>query len=204
MNLGAIDRIWFLTWTTYGTWLPGDDRGFVSPKFDGPISERRNNVLGEVLDEGRMDLRRLAVLKLGGPPVRLTLEQARVVRRQIEETARYRGWTVLAGAVMANHVHLVVAITGDPDAASLQRDFKSYASRALNRVFARPRSGTWWTEQGSRRKVDDWENLDVLLRYVREQESPLEVWEQVDDVHGVREGRISASFDRAESSKTGG
>jgi hypothetical protein len=24
-------RYWFLIWTTYGTWLPGDDRGFVSP-----------------------------------------------------------------------------------------------------------------------------------------------------------------------------
>ena len=24
-------RYWLLTWTTYGTWLPGDDRGFVSP-----------------------------------------------------------------------------------------------------------------------------------------------------------------------------
>jgi len=24
-----MERHWFLTWTTYGTWLPGDDRGFV-------------------------------------------------------------------------------------------------------------------------------------------------------------------------------
>lgn len=24
-------RCWLLTWTTYGTWLPGEDRGFVSP-----------------------------------------------------------------------------------------------------------------------------------------------------------------------------
>jgi len=27
----AFDRHWLLTWTTYGTWLPGDARGFVSP-----------------------------------------------------------------------------------------------------------------------------------------------------------------------------
>ena len=25
----AADRHWLLTWTTYGTWLPGDDRGSV-------------------------------------------------------------------------------------------------------------------------------------------------------------------------------
>ena len=24
-----MDRYWLLTWTTFGTWLPGDQRGFV-------------------------------------------------------------------------------------------------------------------------------------------------------------------------------
>ncbi len=23
------DNVWLLTWTTYGTWLPGDNRGFM-------------------------------------------------------------------------------------------------------------------------------------------------------------------------------
>ena len=31
-----MDRYWLLTWTTYGTWLPGDARGFVSNVADGP------------------------------------------------------------------------------------------------------------------------------------------------------------------------
>ena len=30
-----MDRYWLLTWTTYGTWLPGDRRGFVSNVLDG-------------------------------------------------------------------------------------------------------------------------------------------------------------------------
>ena len=29
-----MDRHWFLTWTTYGSWLPGDPRGFVSQLRD--------------------------------------------------------------------------------------------------------------------------------------------------------------------------
>ena len=29
LNFIPVDRYWFLTWTTYGTWLPGDERGFV-------------------------------------------------------------------------------------------------------------------------------------------------------------------------------
>ena len=131
--------------------------GFVCPKFEGDTPERRNNEPGRCYDEGRPDLRRLAENKLAGDPVRLTRAQAEVVRRQLEETARYRGWQLLAGAIMANHVHLVVDVPGDPDPSAMLRDFKSYASRALNlrdRVSVRPR---WWTEQGSMRKIADWD-----------------------------------------------
>jgi REP element-mobilizing transposase RayT len=159
MDLNGIDRIWFLTWTTYGTWLPGDERGFVSPKFEGDSPERRHNEPGRPYDQGRETL-----------------------RRQFEESARHRGWRLLAGAIMANHVHLVVGVPGDPDPAALLRDFKSYASRALNRQHTRPVDGTWWTEQGSKRKISDWETLGVVLRYVREQVHPFEVWEDPGEV----------------------
>jgi len=35
---------YFLTWTTYGTWLPGDERGWVlkGKGFNCPISKRNN------------------------------------------------------------------------------------------------------------------------------------------------------------------
>jgi REP element-mobilizing transposase RayT len=186
MDWNGIDRIWFLTWTTYGTWLLGDERGFVSPKFEGDTPERRNNEPGQPYDEGRRDLRGIAENKLVGDPVRLTRAQAGVVRCQFEETASYRGWQLLAGAIMANHVHLVVGVHGDPDPSALLGDFKSYAGRALNlrdRVFVKPKP-TWWTEQGSKRKITDWDNLEIVLRYVREQKYALEVWDAVnrDDV----------------------
>ena len=187
MDWNGIDRIWFLTWTTYGTWLPGDERGFVSPKFEGDTPERRNNEPGRPYDEGRPDLRRIAESQLAGDPVRLTRAQAEVVRRQFEETARYRGWQLLAGAIMANHVHVVVGVPGDPDPSALLRDFKSYASRALNlrdRASVRPR---WWTEQGSKRKIADWDTLETVLRYVREQAYALEAWERDDMASGGRQ-----------------
>ena len=139
-------RIWFLTWTTYGTWLPGDERGFVSPKFEGPISQKRNNVPGTEYDEGRPALRELAKQRLAGPPVFLILKQANVLKDQFEETARFRQWSILAVAIMPNHIHLVVGVPGDPEPDVLLRDFKAYGSRALNRRHSRPASGTWWTE----------------------------------------------------------
>ena len=126
---------------------------------------------------------------MAGDPVRLTRAQAEVVRRQFEETARYRGWQLLAGAIMANHVHLVVGVPGDPDPSALLRDFKSYASRALNlrdRVSVKPR---WWTEQGSKRKIADWDTLETVLRYVREQAYALEVWDAVNGDDAASGGR---------------
>ena len=110
VSFGLFDRVWFLTWTTYGTWLPGDERGFVSPKFEGDTAEPRHNVLGIAYDDGRKPLVQLAREKLAGPPVFLSAGQAAVLRTQFEETATYRGWTIVAGAVMANHVHLVVGV----------------------------------------------------------------------------------------------
>lgn len=77
---------------------------------------------------------------------------------------------------MPNHVHLVLGVTGDPDPATLLRDFKSYGSRTLNRRFGAPASGTWWTEQGSKRKIWDARHLDAVLRYVRTQAGALVVW----------------------------
>ncbi len=172
----SFDRVWFLTWTTYGTWLPGDERGFVSPKFEGDEPERRNNIVGVSYDSGRPELRKLALAKLVGGPVLLTKAQAGILRGQFEETATHRMWVIVAGAVMNNHVHLVVGVKVDPDPSGLMRDFKSYGSRALNRRFPKPESGTWWTEQGSKRKVKDAPHFAAVVNYVLRQERPLEVW----------------------------
>jgi len=182
----SFDRIWFLTWTTYGTWLPGDSRGFVSPKFEGDVPERRNNVVGTPYDQGRPELRTLALSKLVGEPVWLSGDHANILRQQFEETAKYRSWTVVAGAIMSNHIHLVVGVSGDPDPSNLLRDFKSYGSRALNRLFPKPASTTWWTEQGSKRKVQDQRHLDRVVNYVLKQANPLMVWANVQGADAPR------------------
>jgi hypothetical protein len=36
VNLLDIQRYWFLTWTTYGSWLPGDKRGFTDDENNSP------------------------------------------------------------------------------------------------------------------------------------------------------------------------
>jgi hypothetical protein len=67
-----MDRYWFLTWTTYGSWLPGDARGFVSPVRDGDGPEVVHNQPGTPYDADMPGLRKTAQHSLKGPPVYLT------------------------------------------------------------------------------------------------------------------------------------
>ena len=179
-----MDRYWLLTWTTYATWLPGDDRGFVSNVRDGEGPEVRHNTLGTEPDAKQRGLQLSAMSTMKGPVVYLSAQHATAVLEQFQETARYRGWELVAVAIMANHVHLVVGVLGDPEPELLLRDFKSYASRRLNQRFERPASGTWWTESGSRRKLPDEGAVIAAVGYLRNQEYPLMVWIKDQEVFG--------------------
>jgi REP element-mobilizing transposase RayT len=176
-----MDRYWFLTWTTYGTWLPGDARGFVSPVRDGDGPEVLHNVPGTPYDADMPELTQAARCQLKGPPIYLETEQATVLLGQFRETAAYRGWKLLAVAIMANHMHVVVGVPGDPDPSDILGDFKSYGSRALNRKWGKPQSGTWWTESGSKRVLCDEAAIREVIKYVREQFRPLLIWAAEND-----------------------
>lgn len=169
---------WLLTWTTNGTWLPGNSRGFVSPiprESEGGkwVRENRPGVsYDRDVPERWEQSRRL----LKGPPVFLRSPHAELLLAQFQETTRHRGWGLLAAAVMRAHVHLVAGVPGDPEPEVLLRDFKAYGSRALNRQFERPISGTWWTEGGSKRVKRTEEAVAAAVRCVARQKGALVVW----------------------------
>ncbi|MFH5804123.1 transposase [Alienimonas sp. DA493] len=171
------DRVWLLTWTLYGSRLPGDDRGFVGTVRERRVGDsggsrvRHNGVRTEV-DRAMPGLARASRELMKAPPATLTLGQADRLASQFAETAAFRGWRLLAGAIMRLHVHLLVGVKGDPDPHDLLRDFKAYGSRALNHAGKR----RWWTEGGSVRKKADPKAVRVAAEYVRDQEAPLRMW----------------------------
>ena len=171
-----MDRQWLLTWTTYGTWMPGDERGFVSNVQEGMGTEVRHNIPGTPYDVDDARVRERSIGQLIGQPVWLTPAQASIVAEQVRETARFRGWLVHAGAIMRNHNHLVVGVDGDPEPSKLLHDFKSYSTRALNRAGHRPAGARWWTESGSKRKLPDERALQAAIAYLGRQSSPLLIW----------------------------
>ena len=125
----TVDRYWFLTSTTYGTWLSGDGRGFVGKVWGEDGTSVKHNLPGTPYEEDIPGLRRFMREKLKCSPIFFTPEQADVLVNQFQETAAYRGWLLLAAAVMAWHFHIVVGVEGDPNPSDILGDFKSYGSR---------------------------------------------------------------------------
>src|SRR5437870_3184356 len=108
----SVDRFWFLTWTTYGNWLPGDPRGFVGQLRDPNGLPYIHNLPGTPYDADLPPLAAAMRAAMKGPPIRLQLDQAPPLLDQFQETAAYRTWLLLAVGIMANHLHLVVGVPG--------------------------------------------------------------------------------------------
>ncbi len=145
---------YFLTWVTYGTWLPGDARGWVKYRggwqFPDPIREREANAL------------------MSEDACILTREERQAVEAQIAETCAHRGWTLHAVNCRSNHVHVVV--TGDvADPDKIRIDLKAWATRSLKKVASRDgERSNWWAERGSIRYINREDDLDAVILYVRD------------------------------------
>jgi REP element-mobilizing transposase RayT len=66
------------------------------------------------------------------PPYWLDQDSRAAVLAALRGHCAHRGWTLLAAHVRSNHVHAVVEAGVRPE--RLMNEFKSYASRELNRL----------------------------------------------------------------------
>jgi REP element-mobilizing transposase RayT len=87
-----------------------------------------------------------------------------VVLAAIRRHCAHRGWNLLAAHVRSNHVHAVVEAEARPE--KIMNEFKSYASRELNRVEGDGPDRKRWARHGSTRWL--WNDKDVTqaLQYV--------------------------------------
>jgi len=138
-----------LTFGTYGSHLPGDDRG----------STRR----GGGYHQPNGPLRAHAASLMTSAPVSFCEVTRPVVLRALLEVARYRGWELIAAHVRNEHVHCVVS--GEGTASAMLRDFKAYSTRAL-REAGWPRDVKVWARHGSVRALHDERAIQAAAHYV--------------------------------------
>jgi REP element-mobilizing transposase RayT len=148
---------YLLTWTTYGTWLPGDQRGSV----DG-----LHNVYGEEFAPADNRRRAANAAKLSWPPFRLDHAARPVVREAITEHCGFRGWELVSLNVRSNHVHIVVRSDLPPDATASK--LKARATRVLRERGVVPLDRPVWTERGSGRYLWNEAAVEAAARYVEE------------------------------------
>lgn len=150
---------YFLTWTTYGTWLPGDQRGWVDKpgRFRPPDEQLRN--------EARQ--------RMTEPALTLDAEQRRLVESTIADHCRIRGWHLHAMNARTQHVHVVVSAPGRKPEEVIDQ-FKAWCSRRLKererwrRLAGEKVRQNWWTQHGSKRWLNDADSIEAAVRYVLE------------------------------------
>jgi REP element-mobilizing transposase RayT len=153
----------FLTWSTYGTWLPGDARGWVE--------YQRGIQLPNPILELECSARMAEDACILGPRQRQRVEQ------QVAETCAYRGWRLHAVNCRTNHVHVVLSASANPK--SIREQLKAWCTRRLKELEAEcgvpetERRVQRWAERGSIRRVFSDDDLAVVVDYVvNQQDNP--------------------------------
>jgi REP element-mobilizing transposase RayT len=163
---------YFVTFTTYGTSVHGDERGSV---------DRKHNALEEPMllhNRARQDAEERA---MGEAPYLLTEARRTIVANSFRETCTARGWSLLAMHIRTNHVHLAVQGKAAPE--RIMRDLKPYASRRLSERLGEPSVIRRWTRHGSTKYLWKPESVEAAVKYVVEEQGRLmEVHEDTDGV----------------------
>ena len=148
---------YFLSWRTYGTWLPGDARGYVT---DG------HNKFGTPYAPPHGERHAQAEESMGGPPFVLSADGRAIAERTMREHCAIKQWPLHAINVRTNHAHLVVNCGGfDPDMAISQ--FKSWATRNLRAAGLAGVNQDVWARRGSTRYLWTDEDIEEACWYVR-------------------------------------
>lgn len=150
---------YLITFTTYGTWLHGNQAVSVRKHYHPPGTE--------LLSANSM-LEKAEIATLEDRPFTMNAPKRRIVLEAILAVCHYRSWTAYAVHVRSNHVHAVIA--GKMPGERIMNDFKVYSTRSLQRSVGDPLPETLWTRHGSTRYLWTQQELSEAICYVRDQQ----------------------------------
>ena len=139
---------YMVTWTTYGSWLQGDERGYVK---HGKIMSGDPKIL-----EASRRLQKSA-------PVKLDSEQRAIAHQAILDEAKRIGHTIEALVVCSNHVHLAARPCREPIEEIVSR-YKNIAMFALRK---HGQVGRIWTRGFDKRFCFTPDSLNQRIEYVK-------------------------------------
>lgn len=137
-----------VTWTTYGTWLQGDKRGYVKNGITLGANAQLEKSNEELLKHHKIKIPK---------SLRKTVENA------IIKEAKEIGQKVYAIAVCSNHVHIVAGSTDESCGYSVGR-FKRAAIKALRKYGFVSKV---WTKGFDKRYCYNQHDLETRIKYVQ-------------------------------------
>ena len=144
-----------VTFHPYGTWLPGDRRGWTARPG------------GSVLRDAYPPLEAYARERLLGPAVFFDDLQRAVITSTITAVCAHRVWLLHALVVHTDHIHVVV--TADVAPEWVMNTLKSWSTRRLREAGAVGALAKIWARHGSTRYLDDERRLVAAIEYVVQQ-----------------------------------
>jgi len=139
---------YLLTWTTYGTWLQGDERGYVK---NGKICGGNKNLMQT---NKRSQLQKA---------IKLSKVQRQLMQEAIRKEAVLQGQHIYALSVKSTHIHIVARYTPQP-IYKVVAYFKKAARLALK---ANGHNGKLWTRGFDKRFCFDQPSLEQRIEYVQ-------------------------------------
>lgn len=115
------------TWTTFGAWLPGDERGYVDNK-------------GKLQNADEKILQRSKELQKS-PTVTLNIVEMKIAKQTILDEALKIEHKIIALAVCSNHVHLLARPHNQP----FEKIINRYKSLTTRMFWELGRKGKIWT-----------------------------------------------------------
>jgi len=142
----------FITWTTYGTWLSGDSRGW------------RKWKAGEQQPQPKLEdwCRR----QMKDKPLFLNETQRAEVEDVIRKHAQIRGWALHAVSARTNHVHVAVTAAAPPK--RVRDQFKANGTRVLREPPDPVTHEKVWTKGGDIEFIDTDDELEQVVLYITE------------------------------------
>lgn len=157
---------YFITFHTYGTWLPGREEGSVD-------DEHRQYGMPHLPADPERE--QVANHNLKHEPFRMTREHAQSVLEAIIQTCKHREWILHAIHVRVTHVHVVVSSI--QRAEKVMNDLKAYATRALRDQQLVSSEMKVWSRHGSTRYLWSEDQVAEKVAYtLHEQGNPIARW----------------------------
>ncbi len=136
-----------LTWRTYGTWLQGDERGYIK---DGQLLNQ-NQKLEQANKEN-----------LKKEPIEFNAMQIEAVKKSIIQEAKRLNQKIYALSVLPNHIHLLVEKIDE----SIESTAAFYKTTARISLYKNGLEGKIWAKGYDKRYIFTQEELLNRMVYI--------------------------------------